>query len=288
MHRSRYEPGNHGIRETKITMKGYLIYGKEEFQRNRWFADELIRQAALLGVGLQLKIVEKTGSFYCRDLPDFAIVRVMAPAINKFFEQHKIPVFNNYKTSYYANNKWFTYELAKKLGIPVMPTCLPQNELTEHVRSNFPFILKSLNGHGGKEVFVIHDEQEYLYRLRQFNDNCLIQKMCSDVGKDVRVYCLENKILAAALRINPNDFRSNFSLGGNAELFDPATSMKETVRLLYHELNFTFVGIDFIYDDNRWILNEIEDVVGTRILYKHTNLDPASVFIDNIIKKLNG
>ena len=71
-------------------------------------------------------------------------------------------------------------------------------------------------------------------------------------------------------------------------MFDPATSMKETVRLLYHELNFTFVGIDFIYDDNRWILNEIEDVVGTRILYKYTNLDPASVFIDIIIKRLNG
>jgi len=47
-----------------------------------------------------------------------------------------------------------------------------------------------------------------------------------------------------------------------------------------------FVGIDFIFSDGKPYLNEIEDVVGTRMLYKLTDLDPAKMYIEYIADRV--
>lgn len=48
--------------------------------------------------------------------------------------------------------------------------------------------------------------------------------------------------------------------------------------------HFTFglVGIDLIYDNGHPVLNEIEDVVGARMLYAHTEINLVGRYIDYI------
>ena len=263
-------------------MTGFLIYDDEGIKRNRWFADELTQKAQKHGVDLQLKI-RCDEQLYCFETPDFVIVRTISPNTNLCFEQRGIPVFNNYKTSRCANNKWLTYLLANKLKIPVMRTLLPSGDKPGTV---YPFILKSLNGHGGNEVFMVHNDCEYNALAHAYEDNFLIQEVCSDVGKDVRVYCLGERIVAAILRTSSSDFRSNFSLGGSATVFTPTESMVKTVKLLHNELNFSLAGVDFISHNGSWILNEIEDVVGTRMLYQCTSIDIANEYMQHIVKSI--
>ena len=55
---------------------------------------------------------------------------------------------------------------------------------------------------------------------------------------------------------------------------------------LQEKFAFDFVGVDFIRDGGRWVLNEIEDIVGSRMLYKTTDLDVASLYIKHVAKSV--
>ena len=98
---------------------------------------------------------------------------------------------------------------------------------------------------------------------------------------------LGGEAIAAVRRTSETDFRSNFKLGGKVERVDPEPSVVEIAKRLYDHLKFDFVGVDFIRHGGRWILNEIEDVVGTRMLYATGDLDVASLFMRHVRSNLN-
>ena len=58
------------------------------------------------------------------------------------------------------------------------------------------------------------------------------------------------------------------------------------VSALQTKFAFDFVGVDFIRDEGKWILNEIEDVVGSRMLYKTANLDVAELYLQHVAKQM--
>jgi glutathione synthase/RimK-type ligase-like ATP-grasp enzyme len=87
------------------------------------------------------------------------------------------------------------------------------------------------------------------------------------------------------LRTNKNDFRSNFSLGGNAEKSTLSESEKNLIDSVLKVLKFDFAGIDIIYKNNRPYINEIEDVVGSRMVYANTDIDIIKLYLDYIKEK---
>lgn len=263
-------------------MKGLLIYDREGKNRNEWFIGELINTAKKYDLELELLVVDRNEPISLETFPDFALVRVICPHINEYLEKNGVKVFNNYKTSYYANNKWNTYLLAKELGIEVMNTAFSEN--IEDI--TYPFVVKSLDGHGGSEVFLVNTEKEYDVVKKKIDIDHIIQEKCSDVGKDVRVYSLDGEIVASILRESKSDFRSNFSLGGSVSVFEATDEMKKTVKKLYDTLGFCLVGVDFISNNGKWILNEIEDVVGTRMLYKCTDINIVELYVKSIFEKI--
>ena len=265
-------------------MTGWLIYDKQGEIRNEWFISSFIQTAKRYGVDLLLKVVSSAADFDGAPLPDFVIVRTIAPEINRFFEEKGVPTFNNYQTSKIANNKWLTYTLCQELQIPTMKTQL----LSAPLSLDFPFVLKSLDGHGGTEVFLIKDRQGLDEKLSAIDKgNCLAQELCSTPGKDMRVYVLGGKVVCGVLRSSATDFRSNFSLGGEAQVCEVSPQQKEVIQKLFLELRFDLVGVDFILHNGEWVLNEIEDVVGTRMLYRYTDIDIVDLYMRHILRRLS-
>ena len=103
----------------------------------------------------------------------------------------------------------------------------------------------------------------------------------------MRVYVLGGEVLAAVKRTSECDFRSNFSLGGKAEIIDLPDEVKEYIRLIIEALSPDLVGIDFIRHNGEWVLGEIEDVVGTRMLYALTDIDAADEYVGYVIGQIN-
>ena len=268
-------------------MKGLLIYDKEGYRRNEWFVDRLIKSADALGCELKLVIYDGTVDFDTS--VDFAIVRTICPGINEYFETHAVPTFNNARTSRIANDKWQTYLFAKDLGLRVMRTSrvTEYSDLADSLGS--PFVIKSVDGHGGSEVFLVDNEHKCKEILSNIDiDRLIAQSMCSEPGIDMRVYMLASEILAASCRTSNTDFRSNFSLGGKAEIVDVPSEVSCIAKKICQSLGCDFVGIDFIRHNGEWILNEIEDVVGTRMLYSLTDIDAADEYLKYIVSKVSG
>lgn len=269
-------------------MIGWLIYDEVGEKRNRWFIQSFIQSAMNHGIELVLKVISDNVEFCANSLPDFVIVRTINSQINYFFEAHGIPTFNSFETSKIANNKWLTYKLCQKLKIPTMKTQLFSTESSPSGALDFPFVLKSLNGHGGAEVFLIKNKQELEEKSTIIDkNNFLIQEFCSEPGRDMRVYALGDKVISGILRTSDSDFRSNFSLGGSVSVSDISSEQEEIVRKIHKELKFDFVGVDFIFHKGKCVLNEIEDVVGTRMLYKCTDIDIIDLYMRYIIKRLS-
>ena len=54
---------------------------------------------------------------------------------------------------------------------------------------------------------------------------------------------------------------------------------------LANEFDSFFVGIDFIVDKGNWIVNEMEDPVGTRMLYQTSSKNVVSDYVNEMILK---
>ena len=105
---------------------------------------------------------------------------------------------------------------------------------------------------------------------------------------DVRVYLLGGELFAAMERRGaPGDFRSNFCLGGRAVRLAPPPALREAVERTCALAAFDYAGADFLRDGERYLLNELEDVVGARMLYTYTELDPIAAFAAHIRRALS-
>ncbi len=264
-------------------MNGLLVYSKADYERNKWFAGEILRVAKDKGICMKLVFTDE--DIKTKDI-DFAIIRTISPDTTRYLESSNIRCFNNYETSILCNNKFTTYETISKLDLPTIPTTLSSKEnlyitLTEAFEkyNTDELIVKSVSGHGGKEVFLVHnDVPDIESLLKQCNSLTAhnffcIQPRIKGIARDLRVYVLGKEIYAARLRTNPSSFKSNFTLGGTCTPYSPGTDLQRLIKIITDNTDTDFIGIDFILDENdKFIFNEIEDVVGTRMLYS-TGMD---------------
>lgn len=275
-------------------IKGAIIYNAENSKRNLWFIEQFKTKSKNFDIDLSVIICDDKDEIIRQCIENkfvFAIVRYICPSLSKALEEKGVKVFNNSGVSLIANDKFLTYTFAKKLKIPTMKT----QTLEDFIKSveqkrqeiNFPCVLKSVDGHGGSEVFKVENLNQIIDKTNNYkNKKFIIQELCDTVGKDMRIYLLGNEILCCCLRTSKTDFRSNYSLGGTASLCLPTESQLKTVNKIYDELKPDLLGVDFIYDNNEWVLNEIEDIVGTRMVYSLTSIDVVSLYLERILNQI--
>lgn len=265
-------------------MNGWLIYTPEGALRNGQFIAFWQQAAKKRGVSLRLLL---TGDQLPAEKPAFAVVRAIDPPLSKRLEEMGVAVYNPACVSEICNDKWKTYCLAEKLGVPFPETAFVPDP-AQWMDRDFPYVLKACGGHGGTQVFWVGNEQQRVIVTQALRGIPSVrQKPVSDVGRDVRVYVLGDRILAAMLRTSAKDFRSNFCLGGHATPYTLSEREVEMVRAFQAALPLGLAGIDFIFQDGKAVFNEIEDVVGCRMLYSMTDVQPVEQYMDWIILNVN-
>ncbi|UPM54246.1 ATP-grasp domain-containing protein [Gottfriedia acidiceleris] len=284
-------------------MIGWLIYSEADAERNRTYIDWLVSGALENGFELKLLYTEdivigiRNGVNILYDQgkelskPAFVIMRSISQILSSHFEEMGIRTFNNLAISTMANHKFLTHQKLSNLGIPMLDTFYyKKNTMIKSFDTvQFPCVLKNCTGRGGNEVYFINNQEELLEIVQNSNfDELLIQNVAEQLGKDLRVFIIGKEIVAAVLRYSEKDFRANFSLGGGAMLYELSQNEKEIIQKIVDHFDFDFVGIDFMFDaNNQLILNEIEDVVGSRTLYTVSNIDIVSLYMDYIKKQIN-
>ena len=115
----------------------------------------------------------------------------------------------------------------------------------------------------------------------------VLQPLIKNGGRfcDMRVYVIGKRIVAAVMRSSGRDFRANYSRGGDVALVELRDAQKQIVNRILDELDFGMAGIDFLFDrDGNMVLNEIEDVAGSRMLYECApHIDIVSQYVDYVM-----
>ena len=137
-----------------------------------------------------------------------------------------------------------------------------------------------------EKVIFCKNKDYFIQNSHIFNDRFLLQKPATNLGEDIRIYVLNKKIIASVKRKSTTDFRSNFCLGGTASLIESNEQQIEIVNKITANLDAHYIGIDFLVSNGQTFLNEIEDVVGARMLYTLTDINPAKKLMQSIMEKL--
>lgn len=274
---------------------GYLIYTEYEAIRNEFFIEKLKEAADLNDIDLKLVLFEnlvikgdegKQSLYYEGGMipkPGFVIQRTMDYTLSEILEDNGIRVFNKSIISKYFDNKFAAYEKIKSLGIPVLDTYLSSNTATNLF---FPNVTKPIDSKGGDRVFLNDNKVEYENNIKSYLGNdFIIQKPANTIGKDLRVYAIGKNIIAAMLR-ESDKFISNYTKGGSATVYNLNVQEKELINKIIFAFDFDYVGIDFLFNNGSLVFSEVETVVGARMLYDKTNIDPASLFISHIKNNL--
>ena len=260
-------------------VKGILVYTSADAEYNEWFIDHIIEEGRKcnLDIGLVLSDKEEVSD---NDI-DFAIVRNRDSKLCKRLEENNIRCFNSSYVVNIGNDKWEMYKDFNSAGIPVM--------YTQRTKLPYPFVMKPVNGHGGENVYLIKNADEYESVISNIPDerqgDLIYQVIATEKGRDIRVYVVGGIILTAMERIavdTDKDFRSNFSLNGNAREHALTDEELKLAAKVADHIKADFVGIDLIYNNGRPVVNEIEDAVGTRMLYSLTDIDPVREFVAHI------
>ena len=267
-------------------MHAWLIYDREGAERNRDYIEYHHEVGARYGVDFRLVYAEDAPGMIEAGLhggrPDFAIVRTIEPAINAALEAEGIRTYNNSKVSRITNHKFRCIEyIAQNTSVPTIPTTLltpcPADTSSPGGAPDLGSIrpgdvIKPVSGHGGAGVMRVPegglseaDRQTYLS-----SGEYICQPFIEGPGEDVRVYVIGDRIIAAVRRrAKAGEFRANASLGGDISRYTLNEKETDCVNQIIRCFDFGMVGIDFIIDNhNAFIFNEIEDVVGARMLYK--------------------
>lgn len=283
-------------------MRGLLIYKREDYAKNTNYANMLMDYGRQEGVEItcicfeDIQMGMDEAGIWIRNNEqkvenlDFVINRTRESILGKHFERMGIRVFNSSEVTYIANHKGRTHQYVSGLGLPALKTMFfyPTFMRTSGLPFDYPFILKSPDGHGGEEVFKVDCEEQLKKLLKDHpKEEWMIQEMCKHVGEDVRVFVIGNEVVGAIRRYSEVDFRANYCLGGQIEAYTLDEEQKQLVNHILEHLKCDYVGVDFIVNEHgKFIFNELEDAVGSRSLYTLNKIDTARLYISYIIKEM--
>lgn len=277
-------------------MTGWLVYDHDNIQRNSFFIDRWLSAAQVHSVKLLLVKAQELAYgiqqgkpfllYQSQPLrPDFVVMRAQHPLLSEHLEKMNIPCFNNAKVADVCNHKQKTHSLFSSI-LPMMPTAFLEASSFENPFP-YPVVVKGSHGCGGRSVFLAKNDQEYQEAARLIApDDFIVQPLCDEPGKDLRVYVLGKHIIATMLRHQSGDFRSNVGLGGGSHPAELTQELKAYVDEVMKQFDFGLAGIDFIFHQGKPVFNEIEDVVGTRMLYMHTQRDIAAEYLSYILDQI--
>lgn len=286
------------------SMVAWMIYYREGARYNEQYISFYMEEGKKLGIDVRLILVEdlefgvRNNQWFLKwqgktpEKPDFAICRAIYPLLSRQLEYMGIRVFNNAQVSEICNDKAKTYQYLAKTGIAMVDTEFYQNDQAEEVvnRLHKPAVIKAVDGHGGSQVFLAEPEMpSYDTIIKGIGrSDFVVQPLIGSRHQDLRVYVIGKEIIAAVLRTAKEGFKSNFSLGGKVRLYPLSSQEKKLVDRIISQFDFGLVGVDFIIgDEGEMIFNEIEDVVGARMLYQCSSINIVERYLNFILQELN-
>lgn len=152
-----------------------------------------------------------------------------------------------------------------------------------------PLVLKKVYGSLGTGVFLINTKEEL---VQKYNELCrepiqFQEYIKTSYGKSVRVLIIDQQIVGAFMRVNKDDFRSNFGKTAKSEKFEIPEQFTRFACKIAKNFQIKYAGIDVLFgENNEPILCEINSNAFFEEFEKITGVNVAAKFADMVIRNL--
>ena len=179
--------------------------------------------------------------------------------------------------------------------IPVIPTKIfytKEQVLQSNIGDDFgwPIIAKHEKGYQGKSVRKLDDFSElkkFVRRINEKNVGMFLWQKCLPTRWDLRIIVLDGKAIGAMKRSAVGDeFRSNFSLGGEVEVWDLSPKDREIAQKVAKVCGLDYCGVDIMKDNegNSYVL-EVNRQCQFQGFEKSTGINVAKLVVEMFLKK---
>lgn len=217
-----------------------------------------------------------------RDLPDIAVMRHYDTAVSLSFERLGVRTVNTSASMSLSYNKGLTHVALSAAGIPMPETLWGSSVGYDRASQMFgtPFVLKSAVGSKGERVWLVSSRGDYDSLLPLCDGGAVAQRYVAEAsGRDIRVWVIGGRAVAAVRRIGGRDFRSNYSLGGSIEPCTLTPELSSLAVAASGALGLEFSGVDIMESAHGLLVCEVNGNAGFRSVSSLGTADiPAELF----------
>ena len=277
----------------------WLLYDAGDLAQNTGFVDLMQSRGGARGMEIvpvttrELALgLDGCGAPYCLRngapaRPRAVFSRQRDSLVSFHFERMGVPVYNNARVCALCNDKRVTHQFLS--GLPMPETIfLPPDAQRPPEGTRFPAVLKPACSHGGDRVALVRSEAEWRRAASAILPAPAVQQRAVDgAGRDLRVYVVHGRIVAGVMRTAASGVVSNFKRGGHAALHELTAEERALAEAVIRRFDqagapLALAGVDLMYHQGRPVVNEVEDVVGSRMLYQTSDTDIVSLFLDGL------
>lgn len=263
---------------------------KEEFER-RGVAADILPSGFLCST--DGNIATSLGGY------DFCVFLDKDKYASVMLEKAGLRLFNSAASIAACDDKMLTFICLSGLGIPMpktfpAPLCYMEGEglspsMLDYLEGElgYPMVAKAAYGSLGREVYKI-DGREELERVSSelIGRPHLYQKfIAASAGRDIRVTVIGGKAVAAMMRTNDSDFRSNLGLGGRGEPIDLPAEVRDICERAAAALGLDYCGADVLLG-NEYLLCEVNSNAFFGGIERVTGVNVAGLYAEHIIKEI--
>lgn len=221
--------------------------------------------------------------------PDLVLMRCYDLPLIEHLELMEVKVYNTHSALRDCMDKFKTHQLLVSAGIPTPKTLKSAGVIDYHYlieTLGLPFIIKNNKGSRGTQVYLIHSEIEYTIALKNCSEPIYQAYINSSYGQDIRVHVIGGEFITCLLRKSEDDFKSNFSLGGQALPYEANDQIKKLAIESAKALNLDFAGIDILIDDQGYTICEVNGIPGFRTVGLTSKVNIPELMLTYIRSKI--
>lgn len=231
-------------------------------------------------------------------LPDFVLFWDKDVALARRLERAGVPVFNSARAIEICDNKILTAEaLEGKVATPktvIAPKTFEGVGYTdlEFLKKvggmlSYPMVIKEAYGSFGKQVYLAENYKKAVCVVGKIGhkDFLMQEFIARSSGKDIRVNVVGGKVVAAMLRCNDGDFRSNITGGGKAQSITLTAAQEKTAIAACEAVGADFAGVDILLGEIPLVC-EVNSNPHFKSTYECTGVDMSEYILRHIAERL--
>jgi ribosomal protein S6--L-glutamate ligase len=220
-----------------------------------------------------------------------------------WIEEHGVPVMNSPRAIERSVDKFYTDARLREAGLPTPETvvCEGAAEALTAIRGMLAkrqsdaagdaVVIKPIFGSMGHGIVRVSDPDvafRVLQPLDRIGSVFYVQRAVDSGGRDVRVFVVGGRVLAAMERRAPDgDWRANVSRGGSARSIELPTAWGSLAIRAAAAVGADYAGVDLLpCRDGRVFVLEVNGIPGWQGLQAATGIDVAGSIVDRLVERV--